>query len=1411
MKRLLPFLSIALMAVSCIQDPESPMNLPDAPVLSVDETSVTRVSMLVNGSFGKNMTDITAYGVEISETLFEAGKTYKTLTPQVTGSSFSLGVTDLKSNNTYFLRAFIGNGHSKMYSSTITQQTPETSVASISDVTVRDNFLVATIEDNGGRSIEEVGFMWGTSSERKDLKREKRYPGTLSADGKTFTLPLAGVGQGTHYVLAYAEDDRDGTGYSRIPFKWEEEEENPPIHSDKYLTFSSEGTTTISLTNFGNNAPVLYYSTDAINWVQWDYSTLTITANKQLYMYGDNPDGFSHSSSKCSQIVSEGDPFRISGNIMTLLDKDSSPTALPSDFCFFNMFAGVKNIKAAPSLPATTLTTCCYMQMFMDCESLETAPELPAKYLTSGCYFNMFRGCASLTACPELPATSLADGCYSAMFYECGSLITAPALPATSLTETCYNCMFFGCSSLKEAPALPAVIMAKECYAQMFSGCSSLTAAPALPATKLAPGCYFAMFINCTGITAPPELPATQMEDECYYGMFDGCSGLTSAPALPATSLARGCYRTMFWGCSKITEAPQLPATTLAPACYYRMFRSCRYLTEAPDLAAPVLADSCYLEMFSRSSVLNKVKCLAEDISATDCVTGWLDGVAASGIFVKSAQMNDWPTGASGIPEGWSVENEGSSGISASKYLTFTSEGTTTISIQNVGSNAPVVYYSYDAKNWTQWDYSGLVLTANTPLYICGDNANGFSKWGGTWQTSYSYFYATGDLFSVAGDIMSLLDKSGAITTIPEVEYCFYKLFSDCVLLSTPPSLPSTELRSSCYASMFEGCTALTTAPQLPSTTLEPGCYSSMFEGCTNLSEAPSLPSTELRSSCYASMFEGCTALTTAPQLPSTTLAPYCYSSMFEGCANLSEAPALPATVLEYGCYEKMFKDCTSLVSAPDLPATEEHGSSYSEMFRGCSSLKEVGDLRLNIAGDGSCRCMFSDCVSLKIAPRLPATSVGEKCYSGMFSGCTALIQAPDLPATEMRRYCYLEMFLGCTSLIEAPELPATLLDVGCYRQMFESCSNLTTVPAVLPAITLQNECYACMFLNCSSLTSSPVLPATELVSGCYTRMFEGCSMLNYINCSAMEPMYSYYIDEWMKGVSSSGTFIKSPDMHNWRSGQNGIPYGWEVLNDDGSFPITGKRYLTFISEGLTTISLMSGTDGYTISTPPMLFYSTDALTWTRWDLRESLSFTNNTPLFICGDNFGGFSVSSRNFQFFHSSGDLFSIDGDIMSLINCEDSITSIPRGSDCFYRLFQGVTNLVSAPSLPATELNDYCYFGMFSECTSLISAPELPAITLANNCYQYMFENCKSLTSAPDLPASSLSRGCYDHMFLGCESLDYIKCQANDISEDYCVFQWLNGVAPNGVFIKSPDMSAWPTGESGIPEGWTVVDAQ
>ena len=90
------------------------------------------------------------------------------------------------------------------------------------------------------------------------------------------------------------------------------------------------------------------------------------------------------------------------------------------------------------------------------------------------------------------------------------------------------------------------------------------------------------------------------------------------------------------------------------------------------------------------------------------------------------------------------------------------------------------------------------------------------------------------------------------------------------------------------------------------------------------------------------------------------------------------------------------------------------------------------------------------------------------------------------------------------------------------------------------------------------------------------------------------------------------------------------------------------------------------------------------------------------------------------------------------------------------CYYRMFYGCTALKSAPALLATELADNCYRGMFNGCTDLKSAPALPATELAERCYQGMFNGCTALKSAPALPAEKLALFCYNNMFNGCTAL-------------------------------------------------------
>ena len=143
-----------------------------------------------------------------------------------------------------------------------------------------------------------------------------------------------------------------------------------------------------------------------------------------------------------------------------------------------------------------------------------------------------------------------------------------------------------------------------------------------------------------------------------FYNLFSGTSVVDASNLiLPATALTQNCYNSMFAYCSSLTQAPSLPATTLAQRCYAWMFSNCSSLTTAPELSALTLTNGCYRNMFINCTSLNRIKMLATDISASECLTNWVNGVAASGTFTKATSMTSLPSGANGIPNNWTVVN----------------------------------------------------------------------------------------------------------------------------------------------------------------------------------------------------------------------------------------------------------------------------------------------------------------------------------------------------------------------------------------------------------------------------------------------------------------------------------------------------------------------------------------------------------------------------------------------------------------------------------------------------------------------------------------------------------------------------------------------------------------------------------
>lgn len=355
--------------------------------------------------------------------------------------------------------------------------------------------------------------------------------------------------------------------------------------------------------------------------------------------------------------------------------------------------------------------------------------------------------------------------------------------------------------------------------------------------------------------------------------------------------------------------------------------------------------------------------------------------------------------------------------------------------------------------------------------------------------------------------------------------------------------------------------------------------------------------------------------------------------------------------------------------------------------------------------------------------------------------------------STVNARFC--SLFCGCYQLTSAPELSSTTLATYCYDKMFAGCGCLTEAPA-LPATTLAMNCYSKMFESCSALKKAPVLPATTLANYCYYFMFNGCTGLTGAPALPATTLARDCYDLMFNDCTALTEAPALPADTLVGSCYSAMFQGCTSLTKAPELPATTLANRCYSS-------MFRGCTGLTEA--PAL------------------------PATILADHcyynmFGGCTGLKK------------------------ASSLPAETLAPWCYSCMFMSCTSLTDAPALPATILADYCYNSMFHLCTSLAEAPTLPATTLAISCYAYMFTKCP-FTVAPVLPAMTLTGQCYRSMFSGCTNLNSVTILATDVSAEYCLEYWLDGVSATGTFTKAAEMTSLPEGSSGIPAGWTVVD--
>ena len=268
----------------------------------------------------------------------------------------------------------------------------------------------------------------------------------------------------------------------------------------------------------------------------------------------------------------------------------------------------------------------------------------------------------------------------------------------------------------------------------------------------------------------------------------------------------------------------------------------------------------------------------------------------------------------------------------------------------------------------------------------------------------------------------------------------------------------------------------------------------------------------------------------------------------------------------------------------------------------------------------------------------------------------------------------------------------------------------------------------------------------------------------------------------------------------------------------------------------------------------------------------STLSFSSSTAYYNLSGNLASLTSPSvsylsepKYYWGLFSRTNVVSVSGLTLPMFTWESGRQSGPNiyiqaGAASYSFMFSGCTHLTSASfSLPnktidVDKINEgikynqsqglplyyswdvankmqssFSFAYMFANCSNLVTAPELPSTTLgyyitsvasgATEGYYYgMFSGCTSLRTAPELPATDLVYGSYAYMFKGCTLLNNIKCNATSLIYNGSTegpyypstYKWVENVALSGTFTKNRDMTDWLSGDSGIPNNWTVLNA-
>lgn len=144
----------------------------------------------------------------------------------------------------------------------------------------------------------------------------------------------------------------------------------------------------------------------------------------------------------------------------------------------------------------------------------------------------------------------------------------------------------------------------------------------------------------------------------------------------------------------------------------------------------------------------------------------------------------------------------------------------------------------------------------------------------------------------------------------------------------------------------------------------------------------------------------------------------------------------------------------------------------------------------------------------------------------------------------------------------------------------------------------------------------------------------------------------------------------------------------------------------------------------------------------------------------------------------------------------------------------MYANCANLTKVMNLSNIRKIDYADY-MYSNCTSLTEVSDNNNVNEINDC-QYMYSGCTNLKTGMDLskvkvikkPMYNWITNGFCNMYNNCSKLEEIIAPNISVWDTNKFTNWVKGVAANGTFYKPKGLEI-PTGNNGIPTGWTVKE--